>query len=214
MVHSTGPIDDGTAAWSRTDEWDLAARQLRAISAFHHARAIAAWASAARARSRLVREQDARQLEVLRRKHQAVIERAHEQLRSSGVRQAPPVPHRRVVVADRRADDGLVGRLEGHGMRVVARVGNGADAVGIALVEQPEILLVSEPLDMLPAEDVVRDVRGYSPETGVVALATTPERARACTQAGASLVLIGAVATDELVGQLLRMGAQRPPGRT
>ena len=209
MVQRTGPIDDGDAGWRRPDEWDLAARQLRAIAAFHHARAIAAWAAAAGERSRTVREQDARRLEVLRRKHQAVIGRAHEQLRSSGVRQ--PALRRTVVLADHRADDELVGGLERHGLCVVARVANGADAVGIAVVEQPDVVVVSEPLDMVPADDVVRDVRRYSPQTRVVALAGTRERARACTAAGATVVLDGDVPTADLVGHLLRIVEQRPP---
>ncbi len=211
MVERNGPVDDGDADWSRLDEWDLAARQLRAIAAFHHARAIAAWAAAAGERSRTAREQDARRLEVLRRKHQAVIARAHEQLRSSGVRQ--PSLRRTVVVADPGPDDGLVGGLERWGVRVVARVTNGADAVGITVVEQPDVVVVSEPLDMVPADDVVRDVRRYSPQTRVVALAGTRERARACSAAGATVVLDGDVPTAELVGHLLRIVEQRPPGR-
>jgi hypothetical protein len=213
MVQRTGPVDDGDADWYRLHEWDLAARQLRAIAAFHHARAIAAWAAAAGQRSRAAREQDARQLEVLRRKHEAVIGRAHEQLRSSGVRQPGRALPRRVVVADPGADEGLVGGLERHGMRVVARVSNGADAVGIALVEQPDAVVVREPLDMVAAEDVVRDVRRYSPRTGIVALAGTRERARACTEAGATVVLDGDVPTSDLVGHLLHVVEQRPPRR-
>jgi hypothetical protein len=213
VVHSSGRTD-GAADWTRSDEWELAARQLRAIAAFHHARAIAAWAAAAGARSRVARGQDARQLEVLRRKHQAVIARAHEQLRASGVRQAAALRHRRVVLADCRVDDGLVGGLERHGIRVVAHVPNGADAVGITVVEQPDVVVVTEPLEMVAIDEVVRDVRRYSPETGIMALAVTPERARACTDAGATLVLSGAVATDVLVGQLLHQPEQRTPGRT
>ena len=211
MVQRSARTADDDADWLDAGEWDLAARQLRAIAAFHHARAIAAWAAAAGERSRAMREQDARQMEVLRRKHEAVISRAHEQLRASGVRPPALAVHRRVVVADPRADDGLVRGLAHQGLCVVARVTNGADAVGITVVEQPDVVVVGEPLDMVAAEDVVRDVRRYSPETAIVARAVSPERARACTQAGATLVLTGETATADLVGHLLRVVEQRSP---
>jgi hypothetical protein len=208
MVHGAGP-DDATD-WHRTDEWELAARQLRAIAAFHHARAIAAWASASGERSRAAREQDARRMEVLRRKHAAVIRRAHEQLLASGVPRPAPGLRRRVVLADHGADDELVGGLEDHGLSVVACVVNGADAVGITLVEQPDAVVVGERLDMLRVEEVVHDVRRYSPETRIVALAPH-ERAHACAAAGATVVLDGDVPTADLVGHLVRVLGQRRP---
>ena len=209
MAPSTGPAADREPpCCSHSDEWDLAARRLQPIAAFHHTSAIAAWAAAAGQGSREMRQQDTRRLEVLRRKHQAVIERAHEQLRSSGVRPAA-ARRRRVVLADRRPSDGVVAALEGHGIRVVAQVDDGADAVGIAVVEQPDVVVVREPLGMVASEEVVRDVRRYSPRTGIVALAVTRERARACAAAGATVVLPGQVPIPDLVSHLLRMVEQR-----
>lgn len=208
MAHTRPPDDDDEAGWYGTSEWDLAARQLRAIAAFHHARAIAAWAAAAGERSREMRDQDVRRLEVLRRKHEAVISRTDEQLRSSGVRPSATL-RRRVVLAAPEADAGVVAALEGHGLRVVAQVDNGADAVGITVVEQPDVVVVREPLAMVTTEDVVRDVRRYSPETGIVAFAVTHERARACADAGATVVLTGGLPTAGLVGRVLRIAEER-----
>lgn len=213
MTHGTGPEDLSRADRHRSSEWELAARQLRAIAAFHHARAIAAWAAAAGERSREMREQDARRLEVLRRKHEAVIGRAHEQLRLSGVRRPTPATGSRIVLAGPRAHDGCGSTLEEHGLHVVARVDNGADAVGIAVVEQPDVVVVGDPLAMVATDEVVRDVRRYSPDTTVVAVATTHERARACADAGATLVLTGEVPAGELVGRLLRLVEQRSAPR-
>lgn len=208
MAHPTGPVDDGAAGWAVDHEWDLAARQLQAIAAFHHARAIAAWAAAAGERSREMRAQDARRLEVLRRKHSAVIARAHEQLRSSGVRPTA-APRRRVLLAGPGSDREVAPTLEAHGLRVVARVRNGADAVGIALVEQPDVVVVHEPLAMVPSEEVVREVRRYSPGTGILVVAGSRERASACADAGATLVLTGELTTPDLVRHLLRVVEQR-----
>jgi hypothetical protein len=210
MGQGTGPLDDGDLRWSRTGEWELAARQLRAIAAFHHARAIAAWAAAAGERSRAMREQDARRLEILRRKHEAVIDRAHEQLRSSGVRRPPLCWRVRVVVADRRPDDELLVPLDRHGVDVLARVANGADAVGITLVEQPDVVVLSAPLDLVPADEVVRDVRRYSPETTIFAVTGTEDEARACAGAGATVVLPEELASGALVQRIVGVVEQRP----
>ena len=178
-----------TSAWRPRTELDLAAQQLRAIARFNDARRMAEAAGAAAARSREMRMDVTRSLEVLRREHDAVVRRAHEQLRVTGAL-LRGTPERRVVIAHR--NEWFVGKvadaLQDSGVLVVAHVDNGADAVGIAVAEQPDLVLVEDTLAMVPGEQVVRDVRGYCPATLVAAQVAHGDRVGPFLDAGASTV--------------------------
>lgn len=175
-------------SWRPRSELDLADQQLRAIVRFNAARRMAEDAAAAVARSREMRMDAARSLEVLRREHDAVVRRAHEQLRVTG-NQLRGV-QRRVVLAHR--NEWFLGKvalsLQDHGFLVVARLDNGADAVGLAVAEQPDLVLVEDTLAMVPGEQVVRELRRFCPETWVVAQVAYGDRVPVLLQAGAATV--------------------------
>lgn len=122
----TSSRDDAAAGGGRPrTQLDLAAQRLRAIASFDDARRTAEQAAAVAARSREMRMDAARSLEVLRREHDAVLDRAHQQLELTAdlLRQ---VPDQRVVLAHRSAwFTGKVAQgLEDQGLRVVARLDN------------------------------------------------------------------------------------------
>ena len=187
-------------------EIGVAARQLRAIDAFNAARQAAAQAAAAASRSREMRMDASRALEVLRRQHEALIARADEQLRLSG-----DLLHgfaaRRAVVAHRNEwFTGTLSRLlEGGGVEVVARLDNGADAVGVAVAEQPDLLLVEDTLAMLSGEQVVREVRQFCPETLVAAQVAGSDRVGALLEAGAATVFTRRIPPADVADDLLRL---------
>ena len=178
------------AASCRTrTELDLAAQQLRAIQRFNEARHMAEQAAAAVARSREMRMDAARSLEVLKREHEALVRRADEQLRVTGELLRTTVDQR-VVLAHRNAwfVDKVAHDLEDSGLVVVARLDNGADVVGLAVAEQPDLLLVEDTLAMVPGEQVVREVRRFCPETVVAAQVSHGDRIGALLDAGAATV--------------------------
>ena len=187
-------------------ELDLAAQQLRAITRFNNARRMAEQAAAAVARSRELRMDVTRSLEVLRREHDAVVARAHEQLRVTGSL-LRGTPERRVVIAHR--NEWFAGKvahaLHDRGLLVVAQVENGADAVGIAVAEQPDLLLVEDTLAMVPGEQVVRDVRAYCPHTAVAAQVAYGDRVGALMEAGAGTVFTRRVPPLEAVRSMLAL---------
>ena len=199
-----GPQDPGTRTWRPRSELDLAAQQLQAIARFNDARRMAEGAAAAVARSREMRMDVARSLEVLRREHDAVVRRAHDQLRVTGS-MLRSTAGRRVVIAHR--SDWYVGKvtaaLQDRGLLVVARVDNGADAVGIALAEQPDLIVVEDTLAMVPGEQVVRDVRSYCPQTLIAAQVAYGDRVSALLQAGAAAVFTRQVPPGEAVTSML-----------
>lgn len=186
---ATSPPGSRPAGWRPRSEVELAAQQLRAIDRFNTARRLAERAAAAAARSREMRMDATRRLEVLRREHEAVVARSHEQLRLTGDLLCSTAA-RRVVLAHR--NEWFLGKvakaLEDEGLQVVARVDNGADAVGVIVCEQPDLVLVEDALAMVPGEQVVREVRELSPQTLVAAQVQHADRTAAMREAGASLV--------------------------
>jgi CheY-like chemotaxis protein len=101
-----------------------------------------------------------------RRVQQAVIDHAARQMRSAG---GPlcSVPALRAIVAHRQQwlRDKVAEQLSARGITVVGLVDDGADAVGMAVVEQPDLVLVEARLPSLSGTDVVARVRRFSPRT-------------------------------------------------
>ena len=193
-------------AWRARTELDLAAQQLQAIARFNDARRTAVTAAGAASRSREMRMDLTRSLEVLRREHDAVVRRAHEQLRVAG-RLLQETADRRVVIAHH--NEWFVGKvaqaLQDRGVVVVAQVDNGADAVGIAVAEQPDLLVVEDTLAMVPGEQVVRDVRRYCPQTLVAAQVAHGDRVGPLLQAGAAAVFTRQVPPLDAVTSMLQL---------
>ena len=82
--------------------------------------------------------------------------------------------------------DKVCAALLGSGLEVVARLTNGAEAVGVAVAEQPDLLLVEDSLPMLSGETVVREVLACAPAT----------------------IAVGQVASDSGVASMLEAGAR------
>ena len=207
----TRTLDPSTS--SSRAELDLAAQQLRAIDSFNRAKRMAEDAAAAAGRSREMRMDVDRRLEVIRREHQAIVERVDVQLRLSGdVLQRSA--GRRVVVAHR--NEWFVGKVSddllAHGIRVIARVENGADAIGAAVAEQPDLLVVEDKLAMVTGEQVLHELRRYCPDTLLTAQVEAGDRVGALLDAGARAVFTRRIPPKDVADQLVACltGSRRP----
>ena len=193
-------------AWAPRTELEVAAAQLRAISAFNEMRRLQEEAATSLASSRELRMDAARTLEVLRRQHEAVVARTHEQLCEAG----SPLDRTaqcRVVLAHRNA--WFAGKtthgLQQRGLQVVATVDNGADAIGLILAEQPDLVLVEDTLAMVPGEAVVREVRRVAPDTVVAAQVAYGDRVGQLLEAGASTVFTRRIPPEDVVETMLQL---------
>jgi hypothetical protein len=174
------------AATSARSELDVLGQQLAAIDKFNRNLKVARDAAAA-ATSREMRMDLDRRMDVLRRQQEAVIAHAHEQLLATGDL-LRSTARRRVVLAHRSEWylDRVSAVLRGRGAHVVARLDNGADAVGVALCEQPDVVLVEDTLAMVPGEQVLRELRVLCPNTRIVAQCAYADGVGALLQAGAA----------------------------
>lgn len=194
-----------TSAGSRS-EIALAERQLRAVEAFNRARRAAEIAAAAVAGSREMRLDASRRLSALRREHEALIERAHAQMVASGqlLRRTAP---RRAVIAHRQ--EWFVSKarasLAAFGVEVVAATDNGADAIGISVAEQPDLVIVEDALLMVSGPDVVREVRTYVPPAVIGGQVSSGDRIAALLDAGASAAFTRQVSPDLMVEELFAL---------
>jgi CheY-like chemotaxis protein len=200
--------DDVRARWRPRTEAELVAQQVLGLNAWHATRRVREEAASVSATSRDMRLELARRLDVLRRTHEAVLERTAQQLRESTRLLRTEVPCRAVIA---HRNDWFRGKLAAgladQRIAVVAQVDNGADAVGVTVAEQPDLLFVEDSLPMIVGEEVIREVRRLAPVTIAAAQVGYEERLPALLDAGAAAVFRRHVPPAEVsadLGQLLQ----------
>lgn len=183
---------------------DLGVRRVQAIDRFHeHLRNTQAAADIPT--SREARMDAARLREILRRQHDALV--AHGDRQRARTTPALSPTDLRIVIAHR--NEWFVGKvaqaLGERGVHVVAALDNGADAVGVAVAEQPDLVLVEDALPMTTGAEVVRQVRRFSPDTRVAAQAGYADGMSPLLDAGAAAVFVRSVPPAEVAARLLEL---------
>ena len=179
------------ADWRPRDDVQRLADQLTALERWHERRRSTEEVVDLRGLNREYRVDLERRQMVRERQHQALLTRAAAQLEAS--EKLLRVRRPRAVLVHR--NDWLRGKVaEGlarNGVDVVAQLSDGADAVGVAVVEQPDLLLVEDALPTMNGVEVLQAVQEFSAQT------------RLAVHAG----------TDTGLGGLLEAGAARAFGR-
>lgn len=167
-------------------EYDLVRRQLEGVATWHERRRQQQDGAASGRCSREQRLDLARRRDILQEQHRAIVARTDEQLRDSA-RMPSCTCRARAVVVHRGAwfIDKVCAALDGSGVDVVSRLANGAEAVGVVIAEQPDLVLVEDALPMLPGEAVIREIVACAPRTVVVAQVAHDEGISAMLAAGA-----------------------------
>jgi CheY-like chemotaxis protein len=216
-AHDSAPVllhdtTAGTTGEARSD-LDLARQQLAAIDRWHEARRATQEAAHRTTASREARMDLARRLDVIRAEHRAIVERTDAQLRSS-VELLQRTTPRRAIVVHRSSwfTDKVAADLALRSIEVVARLTNGAEAVGAAVAEQPDLLLVEDSLPMMSGEDVVREVRAFAPLTRIAAQVAYDNRIAAILEAGAHSAHTRRVPPADVAAALADLLPARPEG--
>jgi CheY-like chemotaxis protein len=162
------------------------ADQLTGIDAWHRTRRELE-SQAVEAGSREMRLDRSRRLDVVRRQHQALVEATERQLRQTGdALRSAPAPRAVIVHRNDWFKDKVVTGLRAGGVELVGELSNGADAVGVVVAEQPDVLLLEDRLPMLGGLDVLREVRRLSPRTLVTVQVVDDRDIGPFLEAGAS----------------------------
>src|SRR5689334_9612201 len=194
-------------AWRPRLQAEVLADQLRGIAAWNAARrTIERSDQEAAAGSREMRLDLDRRMEVVRRQHEALVRRTEEQLAASArVLRATAPPRALVVHRNEWFKDKLIDCLMDAGVDVVGRLENGADAVGVAVAEQPDLLVVEDKLPMISGEEVVRQVRRFCPSTMSVVQVSYDDAVASALEAGAHSAFTRRVPPADVARELCRL---------
>ena len=108
--------------------------------------------------------------------------------------------HRREWIRERLSDG-----LTRAGVEIIGSVDDGSAGLALALVEQPDLIVLEDRLPWMRAVDLVRTVHEFAPDTLVVVQAETVESGEECVEAGASLALGRTTSPDEVCSACLTL---------
>lgn len=191
-------------SWTPRDPVELLTDQLAALDAWNAARRRAEHSLAETGSNREAALDARRRAVAVRREATALRARSAEHLRASGdllrarTRPRALVVHRQTWLAGK-----VSASLEQGGVTVLGALDDGAEGVGWAVVEQPELLLVEAMLPTLPGPEVVRRVRAFSPSTVVAVQVGYEAEVPAMLDAGAHLAVPRRVPPAELAAAML-----------
>jgi DNA-binding NarL/FixJ family response regulator len=85
--------------------------------------------------------------------------------------------------------DRLCLALEQYGIDMVARLSNGAEALGVTIAEQPDLLLIEDAMALMRGEDVIAQAQQFAPRTLLAIQVDRESRAKDLTAMGADAAL-------------------------
>ena len=141
----------------------------------------------------------------VRRVNQAMIERTEQQIRDTArlLRRSHP----RAVIVHRNDwfKDKLTAGLTAGGVDVVERLENGADAIGVVVAEQPDLVLVEDKLPMIMGDEVIRQVLRFAPNTIAAAQVGNDWEIEALLEAGARTAFARRVPPADVAADLCQL---------
>jgi CheY-like chemotaxis protein len=212
-VDQHNETDGSRGQWRLRTEFELVADQLAGMEAYHRSRALRAAAAVTVQQTREMRLDLQRRAEALRAEQRALQESAARHLAESArllsVHAAP-----RAVLAHRNAwlRGKLVAALSSQGVEVVAELEDGAEAVGVVVAEQPELLLVEDRLPGMPGLQVLKRSRAFAPHTQVAAQLLDSTELHAYVSGGARAVFTRRTPPADIAMELVRC-LRGDPGR-
>jgi len=183
-------------------DFELALDQVRGIDAWTQAHRVPAAVTGGL--SREDRLDLSRRSDVVARQRQALLGWTERQLRADCT-PARSVAVTRAVIAHRHAwfSSKLTGALHAGGVTVVADLDNGADALGIVIAEQPDLLLVEDKLPMVSGPELFRAVARWAPRTIVAVQVAEDRQVGRCLDAGAACVFTRRMPPADIATQLV-----------
>ncbi len=200
---------EGGADWQPRDDVQRLAEQLAALERWHDRRRTTEEVVELRGLNREFRLDLQRRQMVRARQHEALLARAAVQLADSEKLLRVRLP--RAVLVHR--NDWLRGKvaqgLSASGVEVVAQLSDGADAVGVAVAEQPDLLLVEDALPTMTGVEVLQAVREFCAGTLLAAHAGTDTQLAGLLDAGAAKAFPRRTPPADIVRELAELVGAR-----
>lgn len=183
---------------------DLLLRQLQGIEAWNRYRRDRQQVLFAPARSREQQRDAGRELEVLDRAHAALVGYLDTALATEFESPLPLESCPRAVLVHRQEwfVRSMTAALSQLGVLVVSVCDNGAEAVGVVIAEQPDLVLVEDLLPMVTGLGVLEQTKHFCPDTTVVAQVQTGNLVGDYLDAGARAAVTRQVAAHDLAAQM------------
>lgn len=198
------PLPTSSAGWQPPTELELLLEQIDALDGWRRTRDPVPGPGPGGPGGALTREQRLdrdRDRQARLRERDALLSCLDRQL--AGTRTAPTRP--RAVLAHRNAwfRGRLAAALHACRIDVVVAVEDGAEALGSAVAEQPEVVLVQERLPSLSGLQVLSAAAAHARRAVLAVQVAHPEHAAAHLAAGAHVVVGPSLPADEVAQRLL-----------
>lgn len=139
------------------------------------------------------------------RQHQALLARLADRF-AAGERLQRRTPVRAVIAHRHAWVRGKIAiELGRQGVQVLAELDDGADAVGVSVAEQPDLLLVEQALPTMTGVEVLQAVRAFSPRTRLAAQGEGGQQLAALVAAGAAAAFTRRSTPTEMARDLLQL---------
>lgn len=198
-----GAPADPVHAPGRRNELELLQDQLAGLAAWQRDRREreAEHPSAVAAVTREVRLDMRRRMAARRLEQAALVARSEQQMRESRRGLAAT----RAVIAHRSdwVRQGVKSALSMRGVQVVASLDNGAEALGVTVLEQPDLLLIDELLPSMTGLELVGEVALFAPRTVMGAQVESPASADRMLQAGVRVAFTRRSTHRQIADELL-----------
>jgi CheY-like chemotaxis protein len=189
---------------------ELLKDQLEGVAAWQTAARTRELADRARKENREMRLDARRRLESLRRANNALIAQSEATI-TEALHVLDLTPPRAVVV--HRQDwmrEKLAVGLSERGFSVIAEADDGADALGICIAEQPDLVLLEDRLPSMTAVEVLCSMRKFARNTVSAAQVESDQSVTEMLDAGAAAVFNRRVPSSVVCEQLAEYLWQRP----
>lgn len=189
----------------------LLQEQLAAIDRWHRYLRVRIAAEESVAASREARTEARNRIDSLHRTHEAIVAQTDTGIAESKRLLALAQTCRGVLV-HRNAwwSSAVAEALEERAVTVVATRDDGAEGLGVAVVEQPDLLLLEHLLPSIPGEEVVRAVRELCPTTLLAAQVDDSDAVPRLIEAGVSAVFSRRIPPSEVADQVVAHLRERP----
>lgn len=190
------------SGWTPRSELQLLHDQLTGLSAWHGYLRTWQGAELLQHKVREVKLDGRRRCQARQRAHDALLAQVDTSAADPGLDRRRVAARAVLVLRQPWLRDRVSRGLQQSGVQVLAQLEDGADALGVVVAEQPDLVLLEQALPSLPGRELIGAVRGLAPRTLVAAQVHADRDVAGLLEVGAAAVFTRRVPPADLTGAL------------